>query len=129
MTEAATTDVAMDLEDPEKREEIIGDLINEQVSKSNKELQNEINRLSAKLPKEVSKNGTRGAEKFSASSKNQQDKATKATQRHQQKPHNAPKATGPANASAKNSRSNGLGQKLRKSNGNSNTNARVQRGS
>jgi hypothetical protein len=128
MTEAATADVAMDLEDPEKREEIIRDLISDQVSKSNKKLQNEINRLSAKLQKEVSKNGTRGAQKSSASSKNQPDKtitATKATQRHQQKPKtNAQKAAGPANDSAKKRRNNGSAQKSRKNNANSSTKAR-----
>jgi hypothetical protein len=124
MTEAATADVAMDLEDPAKREELIRDLISEQVSKSNKKLQQEVHRLSATLQKEVSKNGARGAQKSSASSKNQPDKATKATQRQSRKPKAAQQAAGPANASAKNNRSNGSAQKSSKNNGNSRTNTR-----
>jgi hypothetical protein len=68
MTDAATADVAMDLEDPDKNEELIRDLISEQVSKSNRKLQNEINRLSARLQKEVSKNSTGGAQKSTSPS-------------------------------------------------------------
>jgi hypothetical protein len=125
MTEATTADVAMDLENPDKNEELIRDLISEQVSKSNWKLQNEINRLSAKLQKEVSKNGTGGAQKSSASSKKQTDKVTKRTQRQSSKAPkaNAPQAAGPGNDSAKSNRNNGSNQKSRKNSGKSNTNS------
>jgi hypothetical protein len=126
ITEAATTDVAMDLEDPDKNEEIIRDLINEQVSKSNKKLQNEINRLSAKLQKEVSKNSTRGAQKSSASSTTKQDKETTSTRQRpsQARKANAPKAAGAVNASAEDSKKSGSNPRSRKNNGKSSTNNR-----
>jgi hypothetical protein len=128
MTVATAADVAMDLEDPNKREELTRDLISKQVSQSNKKLQNEINRLSAKLQKEVSKNDSRGTPKSSALSTKQTDKATKTTQRQpsnaKAEQGNALKAAGPANDSTKSNKNNGSAQKSRRNNANSSTNRR-----
>jgi hypothetical protein len=135
ITEAATADVAMDLEEPAKNEELIRDLISEQVSKSNRKLQNEISRLSAKLQQEISKNSTGGAQKSSASSTKQTDNGTKRTQRRPKKQApkanakkaNAQQAAGPANDSEKSNRNNGSNQQSRKNNGNSTTNNRQRK--
>ena len=114
----------MDIEDADKSEEVMIDMINDKVAKSSRHLQKELDREKNELHKlKLAKNDVRGAQKSNTLSTKKLDKEMK--RNHNKAPKVfTQKAAGATNDSSKGNRNNATSQKSKKNNGNSTSNGR-----